>query len=37
VVLTHGENEPRETLARMIQQQFKIAPTLPGMGETVEL
>jgi metallo-beta-lactamase family protein len=37
VVLTHGENEPREILAQKIQQQFKLKPQLPELNETIEL
>ena len=37
VVLTHGEDGPRETLAQKIQQRFKLKCALPDMGETIEL
>jgi metallo-beta-lactamase family protein len=37
VVLTHGENEPRRTLAELIQKRYKLKPLLPDMNETVEL
>lgn len=37
VVLTHGENEPREKLAELIQKRYKLKPLLPDMNETVEL
>lgn len=37
VVLTHGEDEPRTALAELIRKQFKLTPTLPGMGDVVEL
>lgn len=37
VVLTHGEDKPREALAQKIQQRFKLKSTLPGMGDTIEL
>lgn len=37
VVLTHGEDEPRQILAQKIQQRFKLKATLPNMGDTVEL
>ena len=37
VVLTHGENEPRGTLAELIQKRYKLKPLLPDMNETVEL
>jgi len=37
VVLTHGENGPREALAAQIQQRFHLRSTLPSMGETLEL
>jgi metallo-beta-lactamase family protein len=37
VVLTHGENEPREILAKLVQQRYKLKPLLPGLNEVVEL
>jgi metallo-beta-lactamase family protein len=37
VVLTHGEDGPREALARKIQQRFGLASRLPKMGEVIEL
>jgi metallo-beta-lactamase family protein len=37
VVLTHGEDEPRQILAQKIQQRFKLKATLPAMGDTVEV
>jgi len=37
VVLTHGEEDARQALARSIQQRFKLKPALPQMGETIEL
>jgi metallo-beta-lactamase family protein len=37
VILTHGENEPRQELAKKIQQQFRIKPLLAQMKETVTL
>lgn len=37
VVLTHGEDEPRQILAQKIQQRFKLKSALPGMGDTIEL
>jgi metallo-beta-lactamase family protein len=37
VVLTHGENEPREILAKLIQQRYKLKPLLPDLNEVVEL
>jgi len=36
VVLTHGEDGPREALAKGIQQQFKLPSRLPKMGDVVE-
>ncbi len=35
VVLTHGENEPRAMLAKLIQQRHKLKPQLPALNETV--
>jgi metallo-beta-lactamase family protein len=37
VILTHGEDGPREALAKKIQQQFKLPSRLPAMGESIEL
>jgi metallo-beta-lactamase family protein len=37
VVLTHGEDEPRQALAKKIKEQFKLSSALPQMLETVEL
>jgi len=37
VVLTHGENEPREILAGLIQKRYKLKPLLPDLNESVEL
>jgi metallo-beta-lactamase family protein len=37
VLLTHGEDPARLTLASEIQKRFKVKCALPGMGETVEL
>jgi len=37
VVLTHGEDGPREVLAQKIHQRFKLKSTLPGMGDVIEL
>jgi metallo-beta-lactamase family protein len=36
VILTHGEDGPREALAQKIQQRFKLKPVLPRMGDTIE-
>jgi len=37
VVLTHGENPQRQTLAAKIQTQFGLTARLPQLGESVEL
>jgi metallo-beta-lactamase family protein len=37
VILTHGENGPRQELAKQIEQRFGLASTLPDLGETMEL
>jgi len=37
VILTHGEDEPRNTLARLVKKRFGLASSLPAMGETIEL
>jgi len=35
VILTHGENGPRQELAKKLQQQFRIKAALPQMMETI--
>jgi len=37
VVLTHGENMQRATLAKLIQKRFGLKSTLPKMGEVIEV
>lgn len=37
VILTHGEDGPREELAKKIQQRFKLPSALPQMNETIEV
>lgn len=37
VVLTHGEDTPRSTLAERITALHAIAPQLPAIGDTIEL
>jgi metallo-beta-lactamase family protein len=37
VVLTHGENGPRETLAGLILKRYRLKPTLPNLGDVIEL
>jgi metallo-beta-lactamase family protein len=37
LILIHGEDRQRETLAALIRQQQHIQPTLPGMGDAIEL
>lgn len=37
VVLTHGEDDQRAALAKLIQQQHKLPSKLPAMGEVIEL
>jgi metallo-beta-lactamase family protein len=37
VVLTHGEDKPRQALAAKIRQRFKLPCRLPQMGEAIEL
>jgi metallo-beta-lactamase family protein len=37
VALTHGENEPRGILAKLIQQRFKLKPQLPELNEMIDL
>ena len=37
VILTHGENGPRETLAKEIHKRFKLPSELPGIMESIEV
>jgi metallo-beta-lactamase family protein len=37
VILTHGENGPRQELAKQLQQRFQSASELPNMFDVVEL
>jgi len=37
VVLTHGEDDQREALAKLIQQRHQLTSELPKMGEVIEL
>jgi len=37
VVLTHGELEPRATLAGLVRERFGITPVLPAENEVVQL
>lgn len=37
VMLTHGEDSPRRTLAGMIQKRFNLKASLPRMGEAIEM
>jgi metallo-beta-lactamase family protein len=37
VVLTHGEDGPRETLAKLIWQKHRMKATLPAMKETISI
>jgi metallo-beta-lactamase family protein len=37
VVLTHGENGPRGALAKLITKQHGVIPTLPNIGDQIEL
>jgi metallo-beta-lactamase family protein len=37
VVLTHGEDDQRGALAKLIQQRYRLPSKLPKMGETIEL
>jgi hypothetical protein len=32
-----GEDEPRQALAKLIEQRFKLPSRLPDMGETIEV
>ena len=37
VILTHGEDSPRTTLAGMIERRFRLKTFLPRMGEVIEM
>jgi metallo-beta-lactamase family protein len=37
VVLTHGEDEQRAALAKLIQQKYRLPSVSPAMGEVIEL
>ncbi len=37
LVLIHGENRQREAFAALIQKKYRVNPTLPAMGDTIEL
>ncbi len=37
LVLTHGEDGPRQALAKKIQQQFKVKSELPDMNAVIEM
>jgi metallo-beta-lactamase family protein len=36
-VLTHGEDDQRAALAKLIQQRYRLTSTLPKLGEVIEL
>jgi len=37
LILTHGEDRQRQAFAALVAQRYHIRPTLPAMGETIEL
>lgn len=37
VVLTHGEDGPRQALARKLKEQYRIHAALPGMNDTLDV
>jgi metallo-beta-lactamase family protein len=37
VILTHGEDGPRQELAKQIQARFQLTPELPNMNDVIEL
>jgi hypothetical protein len=37
VILTHGEDDQRAALAKLIQQRFRLPSKSPAMGETIEI
>jgi metallo-beta-lactamase family protein len=37
VILTHGEDRGRATLAKLIQQRHKLTAAMPAQGDVIEL
>ena len=37
VILTHGEDGPRNVLATLIQRQYRLKPVLPAMNDVIDL
>ncbi|MBP7937007.1 MAG: MBL fold metallo-hydrolase [Phycisphaerae bacterium] len=37
VIVAHGEDGPRKTLAKLIQQRHGLKPTMPAIGDVIEL
>ena len=37
VILTHGDNGPRNALAKLIAERHGLTPYLPALGETITL
>ena len=37
VIVTHGENVPRTTLAKLITERHGLTPILPALGDVIEL
>jgi metallo-beta-lactamase family protein len=37
VVLIHGEDGPRQALAKLIQERHGLTPSLPKQGDVIEL
>jgi metallo-beta-lactamase family protein len=37
VILTHGEDDQRAALAKIIQQRFRLPSKSPAMGEVIEI
>jgi hypothetical protein len=37
VVLTHGENTQRTALAKLIAARHGLTPTLPALGDVIDL
>lgn len=37
VILTHGEDGPRQMLATLIQRQHRLKPVLPALNDVIEL
>jgi metallo-beta-lactamase family protein len=37
VILTHGENKPRDTLRRIVSDRYQLNATCPGLNDVIEI